>query len=44
MNSGRELIHAFCSCMNIGLRPRFFLGQVWPSSKNFQKKYFRKNL
>ena len=39
VNSKRELIHAFCSCMNSGILPRiFFFSQVRPSHKNFQKK------
>jgi hypothetical protein len=43
MNSGRELIHAHCSCSS-GLRPRFFGPGLAQFKKLSKKIYFRKNL
>jgi hypothetical protein len=44
MKNGRELIHAFCSCMNSGLRPRFFFEPGLSQFQKLSKKYiFKKN-
>jgi hypothetical protein len=42
MNSGRELIHAFCSCSS-GLRPRsFFWARSGLVPKTFKKIFLKK--
>ena len=44
MNSGRELIRAFCSCSS-GLQPRsFFFGPGQAQFQKLSKKYFKTNL